>query len=174
MTPLILTVNIVSTQATWFACVLGAAYGRSWIGLLAMVATVVMHVVLVGRDRRVLVLIGAAMGCGLIGDGLLKLSGQVIYPASLGMLPPLWILALWINLAVMLDGCLRWLQRCPWWLVAGIGIVSGPLAYRGGVALDALIFPGSDVIAMAGIAGVYGLALPVLTHLAMPRGPAHA
>jgi hypothetical protein len=135
----LLLANIVSFQAGWFACVLGAARGYTWFGPVLVLVIAAAWLLAAARPLSlalVLVLSGVVGWCwdswlsvlGLIGYG----PGPIPAPFA-----PLWILAMWVSLGTTLNVSLRWL-RGQWWLAAFLGAVSGPLAYLGGARLGAL------------------------------------
>lgn len=166
-----LLINVASTQGTWFASVLGAAHGHGWIGPAAAGLTVALHAPCVQWPRWRLGLFAAALAMGVVVDTALLWAGLVTYAGAAPVAPP-WILALWVNLAVMLGGCLAWLRRIPWWSVALIGAISGPGAYAGGESLGALTFPAGRMAGLAALALAWAVCLPLLVRI--EPEPAHA
>jgi hypothetical protein len=154
--------TFLSLQAGWFACVLGAASDRPFVGVLVVSLVVVAHVVR-SRNRRGLALaLAAAAGMGLVFDGSLTLTGVLTFPAhaSLGWPVPLWMLALWVNFALAIDA-LAWLGRRP--IAAMIaGAVGGPLSYLAGARLGAVTLGPSEPVALAAVGVVWMVAMPLL------------
>jgi len=160
-----LLANIVTFQAGWFACVLGAARGNSWFGPLLVLAIAAAWLLAAARP---LTLASVMLLAGVVGwcwDSWVSLLGFIGYAPGPVPAPfaPLWILALWVLFATTLDVSLRWL-RGKWWLAAWVGAVSGPLAYLGGARLGALqlLHPTQ---AMCAQALGFGLLLPALVAL---------
>ena len=165
-----LIVNVVLVQAAWFACVLGAAQGRPWLGPAAVAVFLAGHVTLApfGGDRRreALLLAGAAL-IGILADGTLVAAGLLGFPpAARGAAPlPLWMVALWPNFAAMLHGPLARLTPRPR-LGAVLGAAGGPAAYASGAALGAVTWPRGAAAGLAGVALAWIVATPLLFGLA--------
>ena len=125
-------VNFVLFQIGWFACVLGAANGWTWLGPVVAVPILIVAFATV-PDRGALILLTLAVaGAGVFCDGCLAFAGVLGFdadPLALGPLP-LWMAALWAMFATTLDVSLRWLQR-RLVLAAVLGAIAGPLAYAG-------------------------------------------
>jgi hypothetical protein len=147
-----LVVNIAAFQAGWFACVLGAAHGRPWLGIGVAVAVVAAHAALAKHPGAELKLVATAVLVGAFADSALAASGWVTFaPDSLaGWLAPWWILAMWALFATTLNVSLRWLRgRLP--LAAALGFIAGPLAYWGGEKLGALELRPEALLALAAV-----------------------
>jgi len=163
-------VNYVAFTACWFACILGAAGGRPWIGPACVLVFAAVHTA-VGPSRgdrpaqaALLVLAGLV---GYAADSALVLLGILSFPAKavLGWPSSLWMVALWVNFGTTLNSSMAWLAGRP--VVAGVfGAVGGPLAYLAGVRFGAAAL-GPDLRgALIVIALEWALALPLLARLA--------
>jgi hypothetical protein len=164
-TPLLLA-NIVSFQAGWFACVLGAARGWWWLGPLLVAATAGAWLLVAPRPRGLAVLLALTGIVGLCWDSWLAVLGLIAYPPGplSPPLAPLWILAMWVSFATTLQVSLRWL-RGRLWLAGLLGAVLAPLAYFGGARLGALQLAQPQLALLAQAAG-WALLLPALVSLA--------
>ena len=143
--------NIALFQAGWLACVLGAAQGLPWAGILAAAAIVAWHAARAQRPALELKLVALAVIVGAACDSALAASGWIAFaPEAAAGLAPWWILAMWALFATTLNVSLAWLRsRLP---LAGIlGAISGPLAYWAGARLGALEFrqPAAALAALA-------------------------
>jgi hypothetical protein len=158
--------NIVQSQLAWFACVLGAAWNYPWWGAVIALLLTAIHIFRTKQPQHELLLAGAAGLIGLTADSVLSYSGLLIFQhGMIGYgLAPVWMVALWINFATMLNGALRWLQN-KLLLAALIGAVAGPLAYFAGSRLGALQITDPKTGLLA-VALVWALALPFLCALA--------
>jgi hypothetical protein len=131
--------NAVLFQAGWFACVLGAANGVPWIGLVAVAAVVTWHVAQ-ARDRgpelRLLLL---ATVVGALFETVLARTGWMQFNAGVWIAgaAPAWMVALWANFATTLNVSLRAL-RDRLGFAALLGVIGAPIAYFGGSRLGAL------------------------------------
>ena len=63
--------NVVLFNFGWFACVLGAAVGRFWVGPLAVAGILTFDIWLCRHRRAELVLIAPGMAIGFACDSLL-------------------------------------------------------------------------------------------------------
>ena len=122
-------INALLFQLAWPACVLGAAAGMAWPGLL-LVGLMALHGLRhpAPGDLRLVVAavaIGLVLGWAWPALGLLEYSA----PAPVAGLAPAWILALWVALALSLNHSLAWLvhRRLAW--AALFGLVGSPLSY---------------------------------------------
>ncbi len=137
--------NFVLFQLCWIANVFGAGAGFPWAGPLITALWMALHFAVVTDDRmgEGWLLLGAA-ALGYAVDSALVLLGYLEFPAhaSLGGPSTLWMVALWVSFAATLRHALRWLQG-RYLLGAILGAIGGPLAYRAGEALDAIVIPQS-------------------------------
>lgn len=159
-------INFVAFQAGWFSCVLSAAYGSPWMGLIAVCVIVMSH--LVSADDRVheVQLVALAVFLGLIFDSLLVSSGWVRYPSGMVFsgIAPYWILAMWALFATTLNLSMGWLKNNRL-LASFMGAVFGPLSYLAGQRLGAieLVNFSSSMIALTVI---WAVVMPILTSAA--------
>lgn len=177
---LALLVNLLAFQIGWFACVLGGAHGLPWLGVVAAVVLITVHLWRVPQPRPELVLIGVAAGLGLVFDSLLVALDLTRYPSGMWAagLAPYWIIAMWMMFATTLNVTFRWLKN-RYVLAVVLGAVSGPLAYYGGAKLGGVVLT-TPVGSLAALALVWGLAMPLLMALSnrydgtveTTRGPA--
>lgn len=132
--------SILAFQAGWFACVLGAAAGRPLVGP-AVVALVALWHIAVERERaRLLASVAGAALLGILLDGALATAGILSFPedAAVGWPVPVWMIALWINFALIL-GSLDWLTPRRL-LAAALGGAGGAVSYLAGARLGAVAF----------------------------------
>jgi hypothetical protein len=156
--------NVLGFQAVWWACVLGAGAGSTWVGPLAAAAFAAVHLRFTPTPTRDLRLLCAALLLGLVVDGLLGASGLLAYAAAPGttVLAPGWILALWCGFALTLTHSMAFFARRPL-AAAAFGLLGGPLAYAGAAAAaGAVTFPHGSAPALAAVAAFWALALPLL------------
>jgi Protein of unknown function (DUF2878) len=132
-------VNFVLFQLTWFSCVLGAANDLIWPGAVSFGGMVAWHL---GPGNQAhgdwgLLLVAALLG--LILDSLWIQLGIVTYetPLPSARLAPLWILLLWMSLALTLNHSLSWLLQKPG-LAGALSAVASPVSYYAGERIGAL------------------------------------
>ena len=160
-------VHLVLWQGLWWLAVLAAAHDRPWLGAVAALVLIAGHAIAM-RDRMAMLAVWAgamlAAGLGLLIDtglgavGAIRMTGG----AAGGQVAPLWMAGLWAAMATALPGSLAWLRPRPWLMLA-FGVIGGPAAYAGGVALGALSWgPLGAAGGLAAIALGYAVAMPLL------------
>lgn len=136
---MMLAINVALFQIGWFACVLGAAYGLPWIGVLAASVIVTWHLARATRPRQELALVALAALLGALFETVLVRTGWIRFET--GMIvddtAPYWMVALWAIFATTLNVSLRTL-RPHLILAALLGAIGGPAAYYAGARLGAL------------------------------------
>jgi len=158
--------NFIFFQAAWFAAVLGAAKGLPWLGPLAMVPVLGVHLTLAENRFGELKLLMAAGILGFLFDTSLVAAGVFLPKAYLIPRPlsPPWMVFLWLNFAATLNVSLSWL-RGRYILATVFGAIGGPLAYYSGArmgATEALPSLGGMLFLALG----WGCMTPVLVWLA--------
>jgi hypothetical protein len=156
-------INVAGLNVGWFASVLGAAHGWSWIGPAVVAGLLALHLALNGPRRAELLVAAAAVGVGFAVDTSL-IAGGVYQPARWLLAAPLttlWLLAMWVNFALTLNVALRGLQG-RWGVVAVLGLIFGPNAYYAGERLGALAFRDPMLPHLAAVGVAYAVAVPLL------------
>ena len=158
--------NIILFQVGWFACVLGGAGDRPWLGAGIALAIVAWHV---GRARRprdeaILAVISAAIGAA--ADSALVFAGWVVYASGtiVAGTAPVWLVVMWMLFATTLNVSLRWLRGRTLAAIA-LGAIGGPLAYWAGARLGAMEFV-APVAATTALAAGWAALTPLLVWLA--------
>jgi hypothetical protein len=158
--------NVLLFQIGWFACVLGAASGRPWVGAVAAAGIVAWHLARAMHPARELALIAIAIVAGAVFETLLLRSGWVKFET--GVLfegtAAYWMVALWAIFATTINVSLRAL-RSHLGLAALLGAVGGPVAYYAGTKLGAMEFTAAG-LALAAIGLGWVILSPVLFGIA--------
>jgi len=147
----------------WFACVAGAGRGRLWLGP-TVVAVLLMGHLFFARDRVREATLALAVGLfGFAVDTLQASAGLYAFTGTsvLPWLCPPWMVALWMLFATTLNSSMAWLTGRHG-LAAALGAVCGPLSYAAGARLGAIELHPNALVSLAGIASVWGLAMPAL------------
>jgi hypothetical protein len=162
--------NLLGYQLVWFIAVSEAGRGLWWPAVAAAVLFVAWQMVLSERPWAELCLLCAAVCCGVLGDGVLALSGWASYAAPSVALPPggapIWILALWASFAMTVNHTLVYLRGRPW-LALAFGAIGAPMAYFGAArGWQALVFEAPAWRGLSWIAFSWAIAMPLLALLA--------
>lgn len=126
--------SAVAFQVVWLVSVLG---GNGW-ALLSTGLYLLLHWRYFMETSREWRLIGVFLLAGLIIDGVLIGQGVIRldpdWVSSTWLLPPLWLLCLWVAVGTLFSHALYWARQQPW-LFAGAAFVGPPLSYLGGARL---------------------------------------
>jgi hypothetical protein len=136
-----LLLNFGMFKIGWLSSVIGGAQQLPWLGPLAMLFVVAIHLYRAEQPERELILV---LSCGFIGavfDSVLVAAGWVTYPSGLFVesMAPYWIISMWMLFATTLNVSLRWM-RGRYLLAVALGAVAGPMAYIGGSKLGGIVF----------------------------------
>ncbi|BET13437.1 DUF2878 domain-containing protein [Pandoraea sputorum] len=163
---------LVLGQIGWLICVLSAAHGQAWIGVVFVTLLVAGHLSAMRDAAREAMFVAFVALAGWGWESLVVRSGWLVYPA--GSWPtgyaPYWMSGLWALFAIQINPLFSSLR--PHWVLASLlGAVGGPLSFRAGAALGAVTFihPWAAVAVMAGGWAVH---FPALLWLAGRTGSA--
>lgn len=161
-------INFVLFQTVWAISLTGVVYGYPWWGLASLVVFISWHLLTAGTARADLLLALTAVGVGLMVDtlfiqtGLIRYEGRLLYSG----IAPLWILGLWANFGLTMNGCMGWLRQRKR-LASVLALFFGPLSYYFGIELGAATVRGSAWLLYISIGIAWAIALPVLLELAV-------
>jgi hypothetical protein len=160
----------VLAQAAWLVTAWSVAAGWPWLGPAAILLVVLGRFAAPGDRGHVRRAVLAGVAAGIAGDGLLIAAGVLEFPGRGALpVPPVWMVALWINFTLALDA-MGW-ARDRWWLGALAGALGGPLSYRVGERLGILSFGMPAAEALAAVAVEWAVALPLLLRVVLPARP---
>jgi len=162
--------NLISVNIGWLACILGAARGHYWLGLVVVSILFVIHITAIERHkmRKIFIVALLTTAIGFLMDTTLIIVGAVepnrwVMPAPF---TTIWDLMIWANFSLMLDVSLRFLQKRP--LVAAfLGAICAPGTYYAGDRLGALNFSEPVFNSLLWIGAVWLFAMPCLSLTAM-------
>ncbi len=155
-------INYLAFQVGWFAAVLGGANHLPWLGAIAAVAVIALHLHFANQPTKELQLIAIAAFIGAFWDSLLVALGWLAYPSGtlIDGTAPHWIIAMWMMFATTLNVSLRWLKQ-RWILATLLGAISGPLTFYGGHKLGGVEFA-DPWLALTALAIGWGAIMPLL------------
>jgi len=161
-----LLVNFIGFQVGWFACVLGAANDKEFLGMIIALGVIIYHVINQGDSRKELKLVLAATAIGLLWETWVLNLGILHYPSHPEALfwAPTWLIMMWALFATTINLSMGWLKG-RWVLSVFMGAVFGPLAFIGGERLGAVVFLDST-LSMITLSIGWGLLMPLLLWIA--------
>ncbi|MDH5618446.1 MAG: DUF2878 domain-containing protein [Gammaproteobacteria bacterium] len=158
-------INFAGFELAWLSSVIGGAREMPWLGPLAVLIVLAIHLSAARKPFDEFLLIAC---CALIGacfDSALVAFGWVSYKAGLfsEYLAPYWIITMWMLFATTLNVSMRWLRGKPG-LAALFGLIGGPVTYAAGEKLGGIILA-SPVAAMVALGLGWALIMPILMRL---------
>ena len=158
-------ITVVGFNACWLVCIIGAARGWPWLG---PVVILLFAAALLSASREFVgdtILVAAAAVFGYLADSLLVLLGAFRFPepAAWGAPSTAWMVALWINLAVVTPVAMGWMSGRM--IIAGLfGAFGGVTSYYAGMRLGAIEIQNGLVygLSMVGVAWVISMPLLML------------
>jgi hypothetical protein len=165
--------NFIGFQSVWFLSLFGAGSQRAWLGAVALGAFTIWHFVTAANPRADLILVIAACVVGFVVDTTFIQAHLLAYaePLPFAAVAPYWIIGMWVNFALTLNGSMRWLHG-RYLLAAGLGAIGGPLAYVAGIRLGAAELLASAPVVYGVLAVAWSIAVPLLV-LATDRANRH-
>ena len=156
-------VNFALFQCVWFACILGAAKGHPWLGVVVGLVAIIVHLMMSSNAVFELLL---CVSCGVLGyifDSTLLAGDFIRFPTytHLGPLSPLWMVMLWVCFATTMNVSMSWMKG-RYVIACVMGVIAGPLSYLAGVRLGALELGANHNASIIAIAMAWGIAMPVL------------
>lgn len=159
--------NYVLYQAGWFACVLGAATQRPWLGAAIAAIVLLLQVALSTRRGRDLRLIAAAVIIGGVVESIHLAAGTYVFQSGTFAAgwPPAWIILMWAQFAATFAFSLRPIVTRP--IAAALfGAVGGPIAFVAGDGLGAVTLLPPMMTGLLQLAVSWGLAMVILSAIA--------
>jgi hypothetical protein len=162
---MLLLVNFAVFEIAWLSSVVGAAKQMPWLGPVAALIALTLHLRAARRPFEEVLLV---LCCGLIGasfDSILVSAGWVSYKAGMfsDYLAPYWIITMWMLFATTLNVSMRWLRGKPG-LAALLGLYGGPASYLAGQALGGIVIV-NQLAALTALALGWAIIMPILMWL---------
>jgi hypothetical protein len=157
-----IAVNILGHQIAWWACVLSAGAEATSIGLGVTAGIVTVHLIISPARHFEVWFIPLAAALGYAADTIATLLGALQFDGKgQPALPtPLWIAALWLAFATTIHTSFSWLRN-RLVAAAGVGAISGPIAYAAGAALDVVTLP-YPAFSVVVLVVLWGATFPIL------------
>jgi len=154
--------SAVAFQICWFVSVLGPAHGSVWVGPGIVGSSWLIHIV---TSRRRKSIVGLTMVCVVLGffvDTAFIWFG-IYVPAQMGegIASPVWLVFMWINLALLMNESMRWLQG-KYLLSSVLGAIGGASSYVAGGSFGGIVIHAPLYLHLIFIAAAWAFILPLL------------
>ena len=156
-------INQAFFQASWPACVVGAAHGLTWPAAVLVGAFAAwqlrggrMH----PRDPLAITMFvaaGLAMGTLWIRTGIVEYANA----GPLQGFTPAWLLLLWVALALTANHSLAWFKH-RWGVFLLLATFGSPMSYRAAAALGAVDWTGPQWLVVVCLGPVWALVVALL------------
>lgn len=154
--------NALGFQVVWACCVVYAARGMVWPGILAAAIFALAMLSFGGKPRDDLKALLLALPLGIALDSSLSMTGWLHYAQGVqGGLAPAWIGALWLAFAFTLNHSFSFLRERIG-LAALLGFVCSPLSYLAAQRIGAVEFNAPLDLALPMVAIAWAMLLPLL------------
>ena len=162
---MLLLTNFAIFQVAWLSSVLGGANEMPWLGPVAVLIALAVHLRFARQPVEEIILV---VTCALIGasfDSMLVAAGWVAYKSGQfsSLIAPYWIITMWMLFATTLNVSMRWMRGRPK-LAAAFGFYGGPAAYLAGQALGGIVLV-NQIAALAALAVGWAVMMPLLMWL---------
>lgn len=152
-----LLLNILSYQAVWFLAILWGNTGAAIGSVL-----IIIHIVRSERKSADLKMMGFLFFLGLLVDGTLLQMGFFSFKNT-GFPIPIWLMVIWIALAITPHHSLSWLKN-RLLLASLLGALAGPAAYWAGTRMGAATFNLSLLSSLLILAVLWSLLFPAIMY----------
>ncbi|MBT8100692.1 MAG: DUF2878 domain-containing protein [Gammaproteobacteria bacterium] len=162
-----LLLNVLAFKAAWAASVVGGAQQMPWLGPLAVLVAIMLHLFRAERPLQEMLLVISAGLIGTIFDSQLLTAGWVSYTAGLysDFVAPYWITTMWMLFATTLNVSMRWLRGREA-VAALLGLIGGPLAYIAGQKIGAIVLI-EQTTALIALGVGWAVMMPLLVRLSI-------
>lgn len=159
--------HFLSFYVLWFFCLISAAKGKPWVGVLAgmiIISTQILWQIRIAKDTRslgrlmvTLTLSGIVVDSILLSQNVLTYSHNIFAP----YFPPPWIIIQWVEFAIIIHALLQnyWQKTI---LLAILSLVGFTAAYLAGENLGAATLNYGFYSAFI-IGIIWAILLPVIT-----------
>ncbi|OYW53021.1 MAG: hypothetical protein B7Y80_18860 [Hyphomicrobium sp. 32-62-53] len=161
--------NVALNYAAWLAVALLAAQGEYGLAVVPSLVALVIHLGVMPAEKRrpELMLAAAAIPLGLGVETITMAVGATQYAegATVGGLPPAFMIGLWAAFATLINVSLAWMKDRLWLAVLFGALASGP-SYYAGSKIGALSLGEPVWQSLVTIGAVWAVAFPLLILMA--------
>lgn len=156
-------INVGWMQVSWWACVLGAARGLLWPGLLVVSAFLLWQLSPRRRHPDDWATLGLFVAVGWVLETLWPLIGVVEYARAgpVAGLVPVWMLLLWIALGLTVHHSMAGFKQRWQWFVA-VAAIGSPLSYAAAASFGAVQWIAPSWVVVLCVGPVWALIVGLL------------
>lgn len=164
---LIKIINLIFFYLIWWGCILGIRLNLDYVGPVLTFVFIVAHLNIVSELRKELMLILCGGFLGLTVESLYLYFNFISYEGYLiseSFIPPLWIVCIWVGLAMTINHSMGFLKN-KWIVMVICGAIFGPICYFAAIKFSILHFhyPISESIFI--LSAACGISLPSMYYI---------
>ena len=158
-------INVVLFQVCWWACILGAAKGFSYLAVVLVILSFLFQSYRSENLKEELVFGLSATLLGSAFDSLGIYFDIFSFPngSEVSWSYPLWMSALWLNFATLFSKSLKWMSG-KYLLSAVLGFFGGPMSYYAGASFGAIALGENFYLSLVIIGLMWAIATPVMLY----------
>ena len=160
-------INAVFFYLIWWGCILGIRLDLYYLGPILFVVFIMVHLTIISNVKKEVKLILRCGVLALIVESLHRYSELLSYEGYLlsgSLLPPLWIICIWMTLAATLNHSMFFLKD-RWLLMVLCGGIFGPVCYYGAMKLEIIYFYFSIEKSIFILSAVWATCLPAMFYI---------
>ena len=151
----------------WWGCILGIRSNMYYLGPILTIIFIFVHVNIIPKGKKEIILMSCCGVLALVVESAHMYSGFLSYEGYLlsgSLLPPLWIICIWVTLSATLNYSMFFLKD-RWPLMVLCGGIFGPGCYFFAMKGGILYFNFSILTSLLILSLVWGLALPLMYYI---------
>ena len=125
------TINIVFFYLIWWGTILGIRSNFDYIGPALTFLFIIVHLNIISKVKKEVILVLCCAALGLIVESFYLYFSFISYQGYLisnSSIPPLWIVCIWMTIALTINHSMFFLKG-KWALIVICGIIFGPICY---------------------------------------------
>ena len=164
---LIKIINAAFFYLIWWGCILGIRSDLYYLGPMLTAVFILVHLNMISEIKKEMILMGCCGALALVIESVHMYSGFLSYEGYLlsgSLLPPLWIICIWVTLSATLNHSMFFLKD-RWPLMVLCGGVLGPVCYYGAMKFEILHFHYSTQTSLMILAVVCAIYFPLMYYI---------
>ena len=164
---LIKIINLIFFYLIWWGCILGIRSNCDYVGPILTLVFIAAHLKMVAELKKELILILCCGFLGLTVENLYLYFNFISYEGYLiskSFMPPLWVVCIWIALAMTINHSMVFLKD-RWIITVICGAIFGPACYFAVMKFSIIHFHFSTLESIFILSTVCGISLPLMYYI---------
>ena len=164
---LIKIINAAFFYLIWWGCILGIRSDLYYLGPMLTAVFILVHLNMISKVKKEMMLMACCGALALAVESVHLHSGFLSYEGYLlsgSLLPPLWVICIWVALSATLNHSMFFLKG-RWALMALCGGIIGPVCYYGAMRAGILNFHCSTQTSLMILATACAIYFPLMYYI---------